>query len=244
MRKFLIANILLGELLALPMFALSGDERTKLLEHLARTERALADLTLFEQRLVARDPSTVSELLATAEAGPADSVQAETELMSLRARVGALQEILDARSTESAPAVAPNKVVESTPQVPQVHAAPATVANTHPAEVAAPAANPTVPNKVAFEADGFVADRSRLGRACWRGARYLEGVAALEPLAGQPQADYWRARCLEKLSRNPEALELYRKVIEVSGQSPEGRSAREDLEFLEWSMAHGLVKTP
>ena len=31
-------------------------------------------------------------------------------------------------------------------------------------------------------------------------------------------------------------------VIEVAGMGPEGRSAREDLEFLEWSMLHGVTK--
>lgn len=95
--------------------------------------------------------------------------------------------------------------------------------------------------KIAFEEEAFVADRSRLGRACWRGGRYLEGVGALEPLAGDPSADYWRARCLEKLGRNEEALALFGKVIELAPDSPEGRSAREDREYLQWTMSHGLA---
>jgi hypothetical protein len=66
-------------------------------------------------------------------------------------------------------------------------------------------------------------------------------VSALESLAGNAQADYWRARCLEKLGRSGEALKLYQQVIEAAGDSPEGRSAREDSEFLQWTLLHGLA---
>ncbi|HUR27698.1 MAG TPA: hypothetical protein VM509_05890, partial [Planctomycetota bacterium] len=177
---------------------------------------------------------------AATEAGPADDVQAELDLVQLRGRVAVLQQILDARAIENGEEPAASRTVEPAP-------APVTERSRNTAANAPTTVEPTVPArphvlKVAFEADGFVADRSRLGRACWRGGRYLEGVAALEPLAGEPQSDYWRARCLEKLARNTEACALYRHVIEIAGSSPEGRSAREDLEFLEWSLLHGVTK--
>jgi len=160
--------------------------------------------------------------------------------VELRTRVAALQEILDARAIENGEAPRASRVAATSLATNSDAAtvAPDT-ARTSPPPVDPPQATTT---KVSFEVDGFVADRSRLGRACWRGGRYLEGVAALEPLAGDPRSDYWRARCLERLSRHTEALQLYRHVVEVAGASPEGRSAHEDLEFLEWSMAHGLVK--
>ncbi|HTF87804.1 MAG TPA: hypothetical protein VK843_05300 [Planctomycetota bacterium] len=241
MRKFLIANLLLSLLLSIPVLATSGDEPNNLRERLARNASQLAEFCAVEQRLAAKDPSAVVDLLAASEAGPSDAVQAEIDLITLRSRVGALQEILDARALEGPTPALAEREVETTRPLNLAYTAPANPVEPHTIAVAIPVQNAPVSNKQAFETEGFIADRSRLGRACWRGGRYLEGVAALEPIAGDSQADYWRARCLEKLARNKEALELYRKVIAASGESPEGRSAREDLEFLEWSIAHGMV---
>ena len=189
-----------------------------------------------------RHSSNRPELIAASDAGPSDVTQAEAELVALRTRVNAPQEILDSRAAWSgalaaAPGVDPqNASLEIQTEGIATGAAESISQTTAPTDGSAS-------NKRAFEAESFIADRARLGRACWRGGRYLEGVAALEALAGEPKADYWRARCLEKLFRHSEAIALYRKVIEVAGDSPEGKSAREDLEFLEWSISHKLVSS-
>jgi len=241
MRKLLLINLLLGVLLGLPALALGDDEREQLRQRLSRTVASLAQLAGIQERLAARDPAAVAEILAASAPGPTDAAQAEFDLMALRTSVGSLLEQLDARGlaqvvAEHAPAfgarvdgaLAQSNAAE--PSLPTPRAAPGETA----AELLA---DP----KVQFEADGFVADHARLGRACWRGGRYQEGVSALEPLAGNVQADYWRARCLERLGRSAEALKLYQQVIEAAGDSPEGRSAREDSEFLQWTLLHGLV---
>lgn len=139
----------------------------------------------------------------------------------------------------STPATASEATAHTAPN-PAATSSAAQVGSTDAASQVALTA-PRGEGKVAFEEEAFVADRARLGRACWRGGRYLEGVGALEPLAGDPSADYWRARCLEKLGRNEEALALFGQVIELAPESPEGRSAREDREYLQWTMSHGLA---
>lgn len=232
---------------ALPAAALFGDDRDAKREQLDRTLGSLATWRDVERRLDAQAPrgdasrQAIAEAMRLSENAPANPEQAETTIEELRLRVMQLQDILDERaaalatgspgasgSLGAAPLVAPGTVV------------PASMGVAHSTEGAATSGAETKPAPT----KEYVADRKRLGRACWRGGRYAEGVAALEPVAGDPQADYWRARCLEKLARTDEALKLYRHVIEVAPESPEGRAAREDCEFLEWSLARGLAKQP
>jgi len=230
--------------LALPALALRGDEREFQREKLVRTVGSLATYQDIERTLGAKGPdapetqAAIAELLRLSEPGPADPARAEVTIEDLRLRINELQEILDAR--ESLAPEAPVRSTGARSQTPQVSVLPTSM-ETHgaPAEPASAASGekPPAPKE-------FIADRKRLGRACWRGGRYQEGVLALESLAGDPQADYWRARCLEKLGRPTEAVALYRAVIELAPETPEGRSAREDCEFLEWAIARGLVKQP
>ncbi len=238
MRKFLISNLILCALLCAPVLALRGQDPVDLRERLVAVVNSLATFGDVQKRVEARDLSVVPELLAMSEAGPIDPEAAESEMVALRTRVNALQEILDARAVwvgeiSQAPGLVKESALHGMSTGASATKVPAVTA-THTEDG----------SKVAFEGQDFIADRTRLGRACWRGGRYLEGVAALEPLAGDPKADYWRARCLEKLGRATESLELYGKVIQIAGDSPEGRSARDDREFLEWSMGHGLVNKP
>ncbi len=242
MRKLLYWNLVIFALLCLPALALRQDDKEALRALLSRTVNSLATFKDLDRRVEEHDANVVTELIAACDAGPSDVTLAEAELVLLRTRVNALQEILDSRAAWSgALAAAPGVDPQTTDPEIQTEGA-AINASTSVSQTTAQA-GVAASNKKAFEAENFIADRARLGRACWRGGRYLEGVAALESLAGEPQADYWRARCLEKLSRHSEALALYRKVIEIAGDSPEGKSAREDLEFLEWSISHKLVSS-
>jgi tetratricopeptide (TPR) repeat protein len=241
MRKLLLVNLLLALLLSVPAFALDDEKQVELRLRLSNTVASLAEMVGLRTRLEQHDGTAIAEVLAAGPQAPGDLAQAELELLQLREAVGRLLQQLDAKGlNETAADHAPGAVAWSdavTPPSKPPQPTPRPVVAETPAEVAAAA-------KTQFESDGFVADRARLGRACWRGARFQEGVSALEPLAGNAQADYWRARCLEKLGRSAEALALYRQVIALSADSPEGRSAREDSEFLQWTMLHGLVSTP
>lgn len=96
-----------------------------------------------------------------------------------------------------------------------------------PAETVAPFVSST-------EKEGYSADPLRHARACYRIERYAEGAAILKDLKSDPRALYWRARCLEKLGQLDEAARALRKVIELSPDTPEGRNAKSDLEFIEW----------
>lgn len=241
MRKLMLLNLLLAASLAVPAIALNGDDTAVLRERLAHTLNSLGELAGIQQRLEANDPAAVREILAISAAGPVDAAQAEYDLVSLRSAVSALLAKLDAKGlAETAPLYAP--AFSDATQAALVASQTSFAGVPTPATIAAePKSDAGATSKVRFEAEGFVADRVRMGRACWRGGRYQEGVTALEALAGNVQADYWRARCLEKLGHNAQAIELYHKVVEVAGDSPEGRSAREDSEFLQWTMLHGLA---
>lgn len=239
MRKLLLWNLIVCALLGLPALAMRGDDKDALRERLSSTVNSLASFAAIGRRLEAKDAGAIEDLLAVSDAGTADVTQAEAELVVLRTRVNALREILDSRA-EWATSVANASGVADARNTPNTGNAGAPLESALSSATTGDA-NAVPSNKKAFEAADFVVDRARLGRVCWRGGRYLEGVAALEALAGEPKADYWRARCLEKLSRNSEAIAVYRDVIRIGGDSPEARSAREDLEFLEWSLGHGLV---
>lgn len=244
MRKMLLLNLLLAALLALPAIALGDEDKALLRKRLSATVDSLAELSGIQKKLEARDAQGVKDILAASAPGPADAAQAEFNLMALRATVSNLLQQLDAQGLDqSAESHAPE--LADRPDAPIAQAESLNPPLPTPRAVLEQTAiEASSRSKTQFEADGFVADRARLGRACWRGGRYQEGVSALEPLAGNPQADYWRARCLEKLGRAGEALALYGKVIETAADSPEGRSAREDSEFLQWSMLHGLAVKP
>ena len=47
---------------------------------------------------------------------------------------------------------------------------------------------------------------------------------------------YWRARCLEKLNRNDEALSAYAELVADPAAGDIALRAGEDLDFLRWRM--------
>ena len=54
--------------------------------------------------------------------------------------------------------------------------------------------------------------------------------------AKHPEAQYWRARCLEKLGRTADAIVAYGQVSALPDAGFAAERAKEDLEFLQWRL--------
>ncbi len=89
-------------------------------------------------------------------------------------------------------------------------------------------------DRLRFEEDGFTVDALRQGRAYYRAGRYKEALRLIETRKGEPEADYWIGRCLERLERPKEAIAAYVAVEEALEAGPLADRAKADREFLEW----------
>ncbi len=56
----------------------------------------------------------------------------------------------------------------------------------------------------------------------------------LKTKKGEPEADYWTGRCLERLGRETEAVAAYTSVIESEAGVALVERATSDREFLRW----------
>ncbi|MDF1799710.1 MAG: hypothetical protein P1V81_11075 [Planctomycetota bacterium] len=84
------------------------------------------------------------------------------------------------------------------------------------------------------EGKGYSANHMRQAKACFRAARYQQGIDILTTLESSAEVDYWHARCLEKLGLIDEAVALY-QVVEVADDAGIlASSAKRDREFAEW----------
>jgi tetratricopeptide (TPR) repeat protein len=262
MMKFQYAvNLGLATVLVVPAVTLGIGQNDALEVTLRRTVEALDQLAAIEQRLHDRDPGAIHDALRFSEAAlevPADRPQARDELLvGLRGEVARLQresEALEARAAtpQSTPVLPPPPELEVSPTA----QGPATLGLDDAARrklsvrakpVVAPASLDTVPQlesaspparepKQAFEADGYAADAFRLGRAYYRQGRFDLALQSFEADATNPEAMYWRARALEKLGRNADAIAAYGRVIALPEPGFCGERAKEDLEFLQWRL--------
>ncbi|MBM3991432.1 MAG: hypothetical protein FJ298_10565 [Planctomycetes bacterium] len=96
------------------------------------------------------------------------------------------------------------------------------------------APTPTSGAARAFEQAGYYADALRLGRACYRQGRYAEALASFELRLDDVECSYWRARTLEKLGRDTDAIAGFAAVLARKDALALAERAREDLEFLQW----------
>jgi tetratricopeptide (TPR) repeat protein len=257
-------NLGLATLLVVPAVTLGSGGEDSLEATLQRTLKALDQLAAVEERLQNGDATAIPTVLAATEAplpAPAEDPGARDALLeSLRHDVARLQseaEQLESRPASAAlPSSAPttNTAAESsaattTTEVPAAttgldDALRAQLARSVGA-AAAPTSTPAVTTPVAaapsrasnaraFEPAGYAADALRLGRACYRQGRYAEALAAFEQRLEDVECAYWRARTLEKLGRDTEALAGYSAVIARKDAGTHAERAREDLEFLQW----------
>ncbi|MFT7670496.1 MAG: hypothetical protein ACI8X5_003205 [Planctomycetota bacterium] len=91
-----------------------------------------------------------------------------------------------------------------------------------------------LPIKNSLEKPGFTADAVRQGRANYRAGHYTEALKLFTTRKGEPEADYWMGRSLERLSRTTEAVTAYTRVIDNEKSGVLAERAAADREFLSW----------
>jgi tetratricopeptide (TPR) repeat protein len=232
----------LAVLFVVPAVADDGYQASSLRESLARTERALEKLAGIESDLKAGKREAVARILQWSEAPSADPRELDRVLVERREEVGQLRERIDQienRTSESdlPPAKPVSKPID--PNVPVTGLDPLTLRSL--GSIPLPAVKPPAPavpegDKVTPDPPNYSANALGEVQAAYRAKRYDEGLALVREPGADPDAWYWRGRLLEKLERHQEAVDAYRKVIELRPESPEAQRAAENLKFLEWRM--------
>lgn len=252
-------NLGLATLVVVPAVTLGTSQNESLEQTLKRTLHALDQLAAIEQRLVAGDTSAVQAALAASETPlptPPDRPQARDELLeTLRGDVARLEgevELLESGDSGTTPRPKSGASVK----VDDPHAPPPPAVTTGlddaarrllgartSVPVVTPTAQPTTtsrPNPTtarAFENDGYAADTLKLGRALYRQSRYAEALTTFEQRREDAECSYWRARTLEKLGRDADAIKAYGEVVDMKDAGPHASRAKEDLEFLQWRLS-------
>lgn len=257
-------NAALGALLVTPAVTLGVQHNETLESTLKKTIASLEELGRIEERLQSKDASAISDVLrwsepplATSSGNPAARDEA---LNDLRGVVSRLQRDMDELENKTAPeALATTTSIGALPLTPEIFNAskepmttglddslrrrlgervrPVISETPRAIDPKADDASRSADSKTAFETAGYTADALRLGRAYYRQADYTKALDSFGALPEDPEALYWKARCLEKLRRETEAITAYNKVIALPNGGYSATRAKEDLDFLEWRLS-------
>lgn len=218
------------------------------IEHLesaiANTDRAIENLALLETDLQAGDYSAVRQVLESTESPFGGAQERSVLLDRLRDEIGQLEaqvEKIDERATLPHLQEDPTEKIDvdtpsgQTPTVGLSQQGRDTLEEIWPP---VPGSDTTAVRKsgdrLKFEDEGFTVDALRQGRAYYRAGRFKEALRLIETEKGNPEADYWIGRCLERLDRTQEAIAAYAGVEAAVESGPLADRARADREFLEW----------
>lgn len=254
-------NLGLATLVVVPAVTLGTSQNESLEQTLKRTLHALDQLAAIEQRLNSGDATAVPAALAACELPlptPPDRPQARDELLeTLRGDVARLEgEVELVESGSSGAPAHPKAATRSKVDDAEVPAPPAATTGLDDAArrllgartslpVNTAATQPSTTNTTrpapssarTFENDGYAADTLKLGRALYRQSRYAEALTTFEQRREDAECSYWRARTLEKLGRDADAIKAYGEVIELKDAGQHADRAKEDLEFLQWRLS-------
>ena len=229
------------------------DGLASLEQTLAETARALEVLSGIQDAAEANDPATVGFVRAVTEDPILDGRRRDERLVDLRNQVNLLQTELDVLE-------APAFLVETTsdargdvtledqlsgPQDIVLRSvtkgmSAATLASLEPPtrsedENGTDGAPSTGrPDPHGDVGDGYSADPVAHARACYYARRYARCVQLVEHLPNDAEALFWTARAMEKLGRLDEAVTTMGRAADIAGDTPTGRRAKAELEFLEW----------
>ncbi len=239
-----VINMGIASILVIPAVALQGDRGQGLEAALEDTIAALDHLVRVRDTRDVADPETREMIVAATEAPIAAGPQRDQYLDTLRRDVNVLTMQLE--SVEQSPKQ--RQMIQGSSNAPQVDfngtgrtSQPTTGLseqerrNLAGIQAPLPGVNMKAPiATIAIEEDGFVVDRLLLGQSYYRAGRYLESAEILSRQPGNAEAVYWYARCLEKLERFDEAIDLYGSVLKLTESTYLADRARNDLEFLTW----------
>lgn len=231
--------------LVVPAALQDGTPADQLERSVQSTEAALGTLDPLRGRLESGDYAAVEEVLAATEpafgTGPERSAlldQLRRELGELERQVEELEVHPVLQHTTQDPTAGPKSggAVAGAPTTGLSDAQRSEVASIFP-PVPGAQGTQTVRKQgtsYSFEKPGFTVDAVRQGRAYYRAGRYAEALRLFETRSGEPEADYWTGRALERLDRIEEAVAAYTRVIENEAAGALAERARMDREFVRW----------
>jgi tetratricopeptide (TPR) repeat protein len=240
----------LGMVGALVVPAALQDKATtgQLERSLQTTDQAILALDPVRAQLGAGDYAGVEAILSATEPAFGQGPQRSALLDQLRRELGELEREVQLLEVPAALEHTTRDPLQGSPEDPST--APVSVAPTvgltdaerdEVAEIFPPipgaAGTKTVRKHgrtYSFEKPGFTVDAVRQGRAYYRAERYAEALRLFETRAGEPEADYWTGRVLERLGRVEEAVAAYTRVIENEAAGALAERARMDREFVRW----------
>ncbi|HVS18482.1 MAG TPA: tetratricopeptide repeat protein [Planctomycetota bacterium] len=250
----LFGRAALAAVFVIPAVGLQGRAPDSLADALQRTLAALDGLAQLEVRVRAGEPAAIEAVLAATEPPLEPELRDDATLVALRGEVVALEAALDAVHAGAAthlpghvgrapldgyedvpPPVATTGLDEATRRLLgdlQPGLAPALP----PASGAQAPAKPAGAQARRFESEGYAADALRLAKAYYKQGRWNEALELLEGRERTAAETYWRARCLEKLGRDGEAVGAYEAVVADPNAGENAQRARQDLEFLRWRL--------
>ena len=261
MKHNYMINIVLGSVLVVPALTLQNGTSDSLADALQKTVEALEAVAGIEQRVQDGSPEAIAEIVRYTEqpiANDEDPGAPDRMLETLREEVAMLQvEIDEARRKDHlVPMSALDELVFDEPPV-NMPAGTTGLDDSMRKFLSSPLQQPAAPDPLpvvshldpqeieeatevkptSVEGEGYMADALRLGRALYQKGRYQEGLDVLTRLSEDQEARYWRARCLEKLSRFGEALDAFGTVASDAAGGHFADRAREDIDFLRWRMS-------
>lgn len=254
-RSGMIVPAVLATLFVVPAVAVQDGSAVSLEESLRRTVVALEALAGLGERIESGERGAVEELLQSTEPALVEEQAPGQGIARLRGEVAALEIELDGLHA-AMPGALPGHTgmrppAEGVALIPPTTGlddaarrrlgAGATLAETptygpagtQPTEAAAEP-RPGTTTKRSFEEPGYSADALRLAQAYYRKGNWEDAFALLDGRAASPEEAYWRARCLDKLGRFPEAVAAYEGLVADPDGGTHAQRAREDLEFLRW----------
>jgi tetratricopeptide (TPR) repeat protein len=248
----------LAAIVVIPTVTLGGDEIATLEDALSSTVRTLEIVTGIGKKAEEGDDAAPGLIRSITESPILDPRKRDDRLNALRNEVNLLQTELDLiegcdlEVPATLAEVSTNEDLFVAATAPAAEAAPEVTTGLDDATRRTlydlqrkdrtgedPVAETASPARTSSEvAHGESADYSAApllhARTCYRVGRFEEAAALLKDLETDPQALYWRARSLEKLDRLEEAAACLRRVIALAPETHEGKSAKSDLEFVEW----------
>jgi len=256
MRFQQLTTLATAALVIVPAGALQDGPHGGLENAIARTSAAIARTRSVQSELAGGLPAAVEKILTMTPPAPLDAQARDARLHELRLEVSRLQQDFDelvagGPSSTALDAAGPGAVSGPGTTHPPVHTGfdpneLSALGGTKPS-VTGPGSQLGSISTERFEEPGFSLDPVRHGRALFRAGRIEEAVSLLERRSEDLRAEYWLARCHEKLGRVDLALAGYRNVADTDVstlEDPEaatlvGRAAI-DIEFLEWKRSFDL----
>lgn len=226
---------------------LQGGGLRQLEQSLSATERALTTLEGVERRLQQGDYTGVEAILAATEE-PFGGARERSQLIDqLRREIGELEQKVQTIELPEAlehlsedPTADMQTTAEGAGQVATTGLTPderTEVGNIWPP---IPDTNAPVARKSGeydtLEAEDFTVDAVVQGRAYYRAKRYKEALRLFATREGEPEADYWMGRSLERLERPSEAVAAYTRVIDNEASGALAERAEGNREWLQWQI--------